>query len=256
MYFVSLHGHENVLLPALERRADAVHARHEVAVLAEHVERAGAHARHDPHRNGDVGRVGELDADVGDRGAERAHRERHDVQRAPAHAALEQAAERLAHLGRVLPVVRRSCVGLVLRADEGAVLDARDIARVGQRQVRVGLLRVGEALERAGVDELLAEPVVLLSRPVAPVDAVRLGQCCDVFDPGAELCMAGRRVGVGIGDAHVISLVAVAGHPRDCSICAETVLPQGGRGAVAARATTAGGAVRRPGSSAARARAA
>ena len=50
--------------PRLERRADRVHAGHELAVVAEHVERACAHAGHDPHRDDDVGRVGELDADV------------------------------------------------------------------------------------------------------------------------------------------------------------------------------------------------
>ena len=41
---------------------------------------------------GDVGGVGQLDADVGDRRAERAHREGHDVHRAALHAALEEAA--------------------------------------------------------------------------------------------------------------------------------------------------------------------
>jgi hypothetical protein len=43
---------------------DRVQAGHELAVLAEHLERAGAHAGHDPHADGHVGRVGDLDADV------------------------------------------------------------------------------------------------------------------------------------------------------------------------------------------------
>ena len=90
MYFSSLHGHGTSSSPGVERRADRVHAGHEVAVVAEHVERGAAHAGHDPHRDRDVGGVGQLDADVGDRRAERAHRERHDVHRAPAHAAREQ----------------------------------------------------------------------------------------------------------------------------------------------------------------------
>jgi len=209
-----------------ERRADGVHARHEVAVVAKHLERARAHAGHDPHRDRDVGGVGELDPDVRDVRPERAHAERDHVHRATAHAALEQTRERLAHLGRVAPVVRRARVLLALRADEGAVLDARDVGRVGQREVGVGPLGVREALERAGVDERLAEPVVLLGRSVAPVDLVRLGQCCDLFHPGAELGVAGRCVGVGFGDAHVISLVAVAGHPRDCSILGGNSLPK------------------------------
>ena len=45
-----------------------------------------------------------------------------------------------------------------------------------QREVGVRALGVGEALERPGVDELLAEPVVLLGRAVAPVDLVGLGR--------------------------------------------------------------------------------
>ena len=81
--------------------------------------------------HGDVGRVGELDADLGDRRAERAHRERHDVHRAAAHRAARTApCSVVAHLGRVAPVVGRAGVLLALGADERAVLDARDVARV------------------------------------------------------------------------------------------------------------------------------
>ena len=47
----------------------------------------------------------------------------------PAHAAVEQAVERLAHLGGVAPVVGRAGVLLALGADEGAVLDPGHVAR-------------------------------------------------------------------------------------------------------------------------------
>ncbi len=56
----------HVGLTGLERHADRVDARHELAVVAEHLERAGAHARHRAHAHGDVGGVGELDTDVRD----------------------------------------------------------------------------------------------------------------------------------------------------------------------------------------------
>ena len=39
--------------------------------------------------------------------------------------------QRRAHLGGVAPVVSRTGVDLFLRADEGAVFDARDVAGVG-----------------------------------------------------------------------------------------------------------------------------
>jgi hypothetical protein len=76
-----------------ERHADRVHAGHELAVGAEHVVDGLAHARHDAHVDRHVGRVGQFDADMGDRRAQRAHRERHHVQRAAAHAAVEQRIE-------------------------------------------------------------------------------------------------------------------------------------------------------------------
>ena len=95
-------------------------------------QRRAPHARHDPHVGDDVGAVGDLDADVRDVAADRAHRERHDVHRAPAHAAVEQSAQRLPHLRRARP----SCWSArrrprLLAADEGAVLDAGDVGRIG-----------------------------------------------------------------------------------------------------------------------------
>jgi hypothetical protein len=71
-----------------------VHAGHEFAVGAEHVEHRLAHAGHGAHVDHDVGAVGDLDADVGDRRAERAHGEGDHVHGAAAHAALEQAVQR------------------------------------------------------------------------------------------------------------------------------------------------------------------
>ena len=71
--------------------------------LPEHVVHGAPHARHQLHVDDDVRAVGQLDADVRDVAAERAHRERHDVHRAPAHAAVEQAAQRRAHLAPARP---------------------------------------------------------------------------------------------------------------------------------------------------------
>ena len=97
----------------------------------------------------------------------------HHVHRAALHAAVEEAAELLAHLGRVAPVVGRAGVVLGLGADEGAVLHPGHVPGVRQRQVGVGALGVGEPLEGAGVDEPLCQLVVLLGRAVAPVDVDR-----------------------------------------------------------------------------------
>ena len=134
--FSASQGHGTSSSPSAERSADRVDAGNELAVGAEHVEGALAHAGHDPHRDRDVGGVGELDADVGDRRAERAHRERDHVHRAAAHRAAEEVGHRLAHLGRVAPVVGGAGVGLALGADEGPVLDPRDVAGVGEGRGR------------------------------------------------------------------------------------------------------------------------
>ena len=72
-------GPGDVLLARLERRADRVEAGHELAVLAEGVEHRAPHAGHDAHVDHHVGRIRDLDADVGDVRAEWAHAEGNHV---------------------------------------------------------------------------------------------------------------------------------------------------------------------------------
>ena len=75
------------------------------------------------------------DADVGDRRAERAHRERHHVHRAAPHGAAEQVGRASSRIsGGVAPVVGRDRRRpRWLGADEGAVLDPGDVAGIGAR---------------------------------------------------------------------------------------------------------------------------
>jgi hypothetical protein len=80
----------DVALTGRERRADGMHAWNEASIGAQHVEHGAAHPRHQLHVRDDVRTVRELDADMRNMAAERAHRERHHVHRAPAHAAVEQ----------------------------------------------------------------------------------------------------------------------------------------------------------------------
>ena len=121
--FSSSHGHgTSVAWPARHGAcADRVEAGHELTVGAEHLEGAAAHAGHDPHGHGHVGRVGDLDPDVGDGRPQRPHGEGDDVHGAPPHRALEQVGQDGAHLGRVPPVVGRAGI---------------DTSRVEQMKVR------------------------------------------------------------------------------------------------------------------------
>ena len=177
-------GH--VLLASGQRLAHRMHAGHEVAVFAEHVVHGPAHTRHQPHVDRHVRAVGQLHADVRDVRTQRTHRERHHVHRATAHAAGKQAAQRATHLRRVHPVVGRTGLLARGRADEGAILDARHVRRIGPGQVGVrALLRV-EPLERTRRHHLGAQTVVLRLGAVAPDHARRLRQARDLADPGQQ----------------------------------------------------------------------
>ncbi|MCY1223559.1 hypothetical protein D9M72_356890 [compost metagenome] len=187
-------GH--VLLAGGQRLAHGVHARHELAIGAQDVVHRAAHARHDAHIDRHVRRIGQFHANMGDRRAQRAHRERHHVQRAAAHAALEQAVQRLAHLGGFGPVVGGAGVFLLFGADKGAIFHPRHVRRV--RQCQEGILALGrvQPLHGAGGDHLLAQAVILFLRAVAPIDMVGLGQGGDFSDPGHQpgVLDPGRRI--------------------------------------------------------------
>jgi hypothetical protein len=151
----------------------------------------GSHPGHDPHGHDDVRRVGELDADVGLVRPERPHRERARRTSCGRPSPPEQARPS----PRASPRARQLFVGPAsrsARADERAVLHARHVRRVRPRQVGARALGLRQAPERARVDELLAQPVVLLRRSVAPVDRVGLRQRGDLLHPGHELLVLRR----------------------------------------------------------------
>ena len=89
-----------------------------------------------------------------------------------------------------------TCVG---RADEGAVLDPGDVARVGVGPVGARPLARVELGEGAGVDQLLAQELVLLVGPVEPVDRVRLAELDDLVDPREQSGVPGG----GLHERHV-----------------------------------------------------
>ena len=176
----------DILLARRERRADGVHAGHERAVFAQPVGHGAAHASHDAHVHRYVGGIGNFHAHLRDRRADRAHRERDHVHRAPAHAAIEQPVERGAHLARLDPVVGRAGVFLLLAADEGALFHAGDVARMRAREEAIRpQLRI-QTDEGARGNQLFAQPVVFRLRPVTPDNAVGLRQARDLRHPLAQ----------------------------------------------------------------------
>ncbi len=176
----------DVGLAGFQRVADAVQAGHEDAVAAELVEHRTPHAGHDAHVDHHVGAVRQFDADVGDRRADGAHREGDDVHGAPAHATLEQSAQRFLHLVRMLPVVVGAGIVGIRGADVGAVFDAGDVGRVGQGEVGILALRRIQLDHGAAGNHLGKQAIGLFLRAVAPDDAFRLRERRNFGDPGTQ----------------------------------------------------------------------
>ena len=153
--------------------ADRVQALHEHAVLGDARERRRTHAGHQLHVRGDVGAVGDLDAAARIRRIDGAHAIRNDVHRPAAHAALEQRVHLPARFGGRHPVIVRAGVVALLGADEGQVLDAGDVRRIGAVQVAAGKALGIELHQVARGDHLADEFAVLGLGPVTPVNLVR-----------------------------------------------------------------------------------
>ncbi len=186
-------GPGDVRLARRQRRAQGVDRGHEEAVFTDRVQGLLAHAGHHPHGDGDIGAVGDLDAQGGDLRADRAHGEGHHIHGAAAHAALEQAVQGLAHLGGRDPVVGRPGVDFILGADEGPALHPGHVLRIGGGVEGVRALRRIEAFQGAGGDQLVGEPGPFGLGAVAPMHAVRLGQRRHFAHPLDERLILRRR---------------------------------------------------------------
>ena len=96
---------------------------------------------------------------------------------------------------RIGPVVGGAGVLGAVGTDEGAVLDAGHVGRVGTGQERIRPFGGVQAAHGAGLHHLLAETVVFLLRTVAPDHPFGLGQRDDAGDPvdqSAVLDMGGH----------------------------------------------------------------
>ena len=199
------HVRTGVAIRIDQRVADAVHGGHPRITGSDRIQRRGADAGHDPHVHHDVGGVGDLDAELADLATERTHRERDHVHRATAHAAGEQPAEGLLHLGRVGPVVGGAGVLGLLRADERPRLHPCDVGRLRAREIAAGTQVLVQLDECSAGHHLVVEAVALSDRPVAPVHGVGLGELCDPGDPGQQVLRS-------VGGRGVLDRGGVLGH--------------------------------------------
>ena len=177
----------DILLTLLERSAHGVDAGDELTVGAELLKDSIARAGHDVHVDDNVRGVGDLDAVLGDRVADRTHRIRNHVHRAALHAALVRSFHLLLHFDRIHPVVGGACVDLALGADERAAFNARDVALVRTGEVASGTLLVVQLDELAVLDHHLADVDMLFLRALHDDDLVGRAELVPLVNPRENL---------------------------------------------------------------------
>ena len=124
---------------------------------------------------------------MSDMRSQRSHAEWDYVHCATAHAPVEQAVQGRAHFLGIDPVVGRPGVFFLLRANERAVLDPRDVVRVGPREKTVRAFFGVEGNQRPGGDHFFAQPFEFGLTAVTPIDRTGLAQIHRFVDPCKEL---------------------------------------------------------------------
>ena len=154
-----------------------------VVAVAEDVQNLLTDAGHDVHVEDDVDRVGDFDADFGERRADRTHGIRDDVHRAALIRAAGDVVEALIHFLRIAPVVRRTGGFLVGCADKRPVFDTGDVVRTRPMQIAARKLFFVELDHFAGFNGFFAERVKLLFAAVNPDDLVGVHEGFDLVQP-------------------------------------------------------------------------
>ena len=95
------------------------------------------HACHDPHIQNDIFRIGNLEADLGQRRIRRPHDIGNDKHRASAHRAFQQTAKFRVRFAGLRPIVGWTCFFFRRRADERELLYPRHVVWIGAMQIRV-----------------------------------------------------------------------------------------------------------------------
>ena len=153
-----------------------------VADAVEHVDDLLTCSCHDKHVKNNIDGIGQLDTDLCEIGADNTHRVRNDIHGHALHGAAEELTELVVALLRIHPVVDVACVCLLSGADEGAILDTRNIINRGAEEAVRQKIRV-ERLESAVLDSLFLKSLGLLLAAVNPNDIVRSGELSHLLDP-------------------------------------------------------------------------
>ncbi len=164
-------------------RAHRVQSAHELSVLAQNLEYPGSDPGHDMHVGHHVRRVGDLDANVRNRRADRTHTVRNHVHRAAGHGPGVEPLQLLFHLGRIFPIVGWAGLVFGLRADESSVFDPGHVRRIGPDQNAVRTLLLRETNGCAGQHHQSQHALVFLRGAVTPVNSIRFAELRRFFHP-------------------------------------------------------------------------
>ena len=219
---VGVHGNDGIVLREVDNVlvlfieiALAVQSLDKTGIVAERVAHGLADTGHDRHIQNDVDGVRQLKAVLGKRRADDGHGVRNDIHRAALVSAVGESVHLLVHFLGVHPVVGGTGVLLALTADEGAVLDAGDIVRVGAVEIAAGELVLVELDEDALLDGLLPQRLELFLLTGDPDDLVRLrhgGHFLHPLENGLVFREGACRVhplqsGLAFGFCHLVSFL-------------------------------------------------
>ena len=195
MYFSALQGHGTSFSPgASGAPTECMQGTTRFSALSISLNTRQPDPRHDAHVHHDVRRIRKLHADLRHRRSDRPHAERQHVHGAALHAPVEELLQLLAHLERIFPVVGGASVIFRERADEGAVLDARDIVGIRARVETARPQLLIELGEGAAVNHLGTKLVVFFLRPVHPMNGGGFGESRHLFDPAEQVIIFAQRL--------------------------------------------------------------
>ena len=165
---------------------------HPVGAVAQHVQDLLAGAGHDGHIQHHVDGVGDLNAYLGEGGADGAHGVGDNIHGAALIAATGNVKEHLIGLLGVHPVVCRARVLLLLGADEGAALYPGHVVDGGAVVVAVGELLLVKLDHLACFAGLTAQVLDLLLRAVDPHHIVGRDQLLHFLKPVEDGLVVGH----------------------------------------------------------------
>ena len=163
--------------------AAAVQSANPVVAVAQSIHNLLADSRHDSHVENDIDGVGQLNANLRERRADRTHRIRDNIHCSALIAVSGYIVEHLISLNGIHPVVGRTCLIRALGADECAVLNTRNIVGLGSVKQASGEEILVELGHLAGLACLGAQSVKLLLAAVDPHDFVGRYKSYLLFDP-------------------------------------------------------------------------